>query len=521
MDTKRKEEDKILKERDENDFYWLRKLYEAMKKANDEWDEKKKKQHNSKKTSSNYPSSNEGELKHKAYEKKDQRDTSSACRKSKIRVDVRIPPKDSRGILGKYVGAYDTSNNIFFQGKQGSVSSSVGSFFNSNKSEDERQKKERIKGEKLDNSREEKVEEVMNEESELSRTGNEWTESSEVRLGGKIEGEKKHLRDDRKEVLKRKECISVKGSCSSSNLLTHSFSSICAPNVQVVEEEPIEVLEQQLKEESSFKWDLKVAKANDLWKQLQVEDKVELDDLMWYDLIDDLFVDANKTELVPQFVESRVLGEDITQIESEHNFFCCYSHVSSLPQCGERGKRDKLSEQIQENLRKDESCSYANKLTLSCFSLLSPFMQNIEDELCVKDDDSSLEEDNLMGQGFKVWDNPLWDDTKHEFTVHFCPLWDSNEGSKGDEVSNEDIETHEAFGAVDIEKVELGAECSSSSVEKDKCSHVFNFTISLSCFLDPYLQVHSKPLHKKITFDPYHDHGILNGQCQDSRTNLL
>ena len=84
-------------------------------------------------------------------------------------------------------------------------------------------------------------------------------------------------------------------------------------------------------------------------------------------------------------------------------------------------------------------------------------MKKVEDEPCVKDDDTSLEEDNLIDQGLKVCDKPSWEDTKDEFLVHFCPLWDPNEGSKDDEVPNEDNEIHESFDAINIEKVELNA----------------------------------------------------------------
>lgn len=68
--------------------------------------------------------------------------------KSKIRVDLRSPPRDQRGILIKYMG---TSALIIF--------------FVTNKCGDERQKKESSKGEQHENSREEKGEEVVCRES--------------------------------------------------------------------------------------------------------------------------------------------------------------------------------------------------------------------------------------------------------------------------------------------------------------------------------------------------------------------
>lgn len=112
-----------------------------MKKSNDEWDERKKGKYEATRSFSNYPSSNEGELKPKSYKKKGQRKKSSRCKKLNIRFDVRSHPKYRRRILGKYVGAYDTSNSIFCQGNQGNGSSSIGSSSNPNKGEDERQKK--------------------------------------------------------------------------------------------------------------------------------------------------------------------------------------------------------------------------------------------------------------------------------------------------------------------------------------------------------------------------------------------
>lgn len=91
------------------------------------------------------------------------------------------------------------------------------------------------------------------------------------------------------------------------------------------------------------------------------------------------------------------------------------------------------------------------------------------------------------------------------------PLWFENINGKAD---NEDNETHEAFGAINIENIELNKECSISSVENDKCSQVANFIISLSCFENPFLQVHSKPLLKKINFDLYLNYGISNGDAK-------
>ena len=88
MNPKRKEEDKRLKERDEDTFHIeLRNLYEAMKKENVEWDERKK--------NNIIPQEHLQTILHlmreswntKAYKKKNPRDTSSACRKSIIRVD--------------------------------------------------------------------------------------------------------------------------------------------------------------------------------------------------------------------------------------------------------------------------------------------------------------------------------------------------------------------------------------------------------------------------------------------------
>lgn len=51
-----------------------------MKKANDEWAERKKRKNEAIRASSNYLSYNEGVLNPKAYKKKGQRDTSSRCR---------------------------------------------------------------------------------------------------------------------------------------------------------------------------------------------------------------------------------------------------------------------------------------------------------------------------------------------------------------------------------------------------------------------------------------------------------
>lgn len=67
-----------------------------------------------------------------------------------------------------------------------------------------------------DNPREEKEEEAMSEESELSK-GSEWTKLSKVSLRGKIESEAVYLRDEKKEEIKIIECLSVKKSCSISN----------------------------------------------------------------------------------------------------------------------------------------------------------------------------------------------------------------------------------------------------------------------------------------------------------------
>lgn len=62
--------------------------------------------------------------------------------------------------------------------------------------------------------------------------------------------------------------------------------------MQVTEKKINEELEEQLHKErnSNFKEDLKSVQANDSWKQLQVEDKFELEDLMRYDLVNDLFL---------------------------------------------------------------------------------------------------------------------------------------------------------------------------------------------------------------------------------------
>lgn len=58
----------------------------------------------------------------------------------------------------------------------------------------------------------------MSEEGELSKGKNEWIELSEMSLIGKIESEPVYLID----------------SYSSSNQLTHSFSSAYFPKMQVI-----------------------------------------------------------------------------------------------------------------------------------------------------------------------------------------------------------------------------------------------------------------------------------------------
>lgn len=126
-----------------------------------------------------------------------------------------------------------------------------------------------------------------------------------------------------------------------------------------------------------------------------------------------------------------------------------------------------MIEQIKENLREDECCSYSNSLTLFCSSVGSPFMQKIKEEPWIKDDDTSYENKNLIGEGFKVYNNPLGDEIGEDFKVFFNPSWFENINGK---VVNENYKTREPFSAINVENIELNAEYSDSKCGEDKYS---------------------------------------------------
>lgn len=110
-----------------------------------------------------------------------------------------------------------------------------------------------------------------------------------------------------------------------------------------------------------------------------------------------------------------------------------------------------------------------------------------------------------------MYNNPIVEEIVEEFKEFSKPLWFDNTNG---EVFNENNETHQVFGAINVEYIEPNAEYSYSSMEKDKYSLVANVMISLSCFEDPFLQVHPNPLLKEITFDQYLDYGIPNGKVK-------
>lgn len=74
---------------------------------------------------------------------------------------------------------------------------------------------------------------------------------------------------------------------------------------------------------------------------MQVEDKCELHDLIWYDLVDDLFLYRNDAELVPQFGNLRSLSGDIIEIGSECGLVDLSFNVNNLPQCDECEQQEK------------------------------------------------------------------------------------------------------------------------------------------------------------------------------------
>ncbi|XP_060213731.1 uncharacterized protein LOC132640913 [Lycium barbarum] len=363
-------------------------------------------------------------------------------------------------------------------------------------SEKENYKEERYKigwskGVQNGNSREEKGKFQLRKASELSQEKNGDKNKSKSE---KNESEGRDVRTKSvllQELRESKESLSENGSCLSSNLLTLCLSSVFESTLQVSEQAPMRSLEQQRKEIKTL---------------CCQEDSAKF---------------SSATSHVDQGRGS--FKEATCGKMAKPNTSCALKAIECEGIVGKSCDNSIFESVVSSPMDESYSPCLGHSLFDSSDAVVdeNSFMSNVHyaSNLLVVAMEGDMT--NLISQGFKLCDNPLWDDNKDEFAVYFCPLWDTNEGRKDGEIPNEDNETHEAFGVLDIKEVELNAGYSHSSVEKDKCSHIANFTISLSCFVDPFLQVYSKPLLEEITFGPYLDYGISNGKYQDSRTRII